>query len=39
MIRFGWVGFEAAVVVCRMLLLMRAAVVAEGGCGSGGWND
>lgn len=42
MIRFGWVGFEAEVLVlvlvlvllCRVLLLMRAE-----DCGSGGWND
>lgn len=38
MIRFGWVGLEADVelvlVVCRVLLLMRAD-----DCGSGGWND
>lgn len=36
MIRFGWVGLEADVVlvVCCVLLLIRAD-----DCGSWGWND
>lgn len=36
MIRFGWVDLEVDVVLvlCRVLLLIRAD-----GCGTGGWND
>lgn len=40
MIRFGWVGFEAGVLVVVLVLLYRVLLLMRAGnCGRGGWND